>query len=246
MDEEKVGTSPEEIPDSAVNAQKEKKPKKKGKKRVVLWVVVIVLVVIFGGGGTVYATQHSNPLFCNAVCHSPMEPYVQSYLEGTSVVAEQANLKYPLTVTIHKDSDQEVVCLDCHPDGLDVQISEGISWITGDYSVPLEPLTLTVKDPKKATERSGVKTCLVAGCHEGISSLDELKEFTANRSRNPHSNHNGDLACTTCHKAHEQSVLFCTQCHEYETDGKTKIVVPDGWLTYTEKQLQLKEASQSK
>ena len=32
---------------------------------------------------------------------------------------------------------------------------------------------------------------------------------------NPHSQHDGNLPCTTCHQGHKQSVNYCAQCHYY-------------------------------
>ena len=223
--------------DEPSSSSTQEKPKKKGKGRVVLLAVVIAVVLLFGGGGIVYATQHSNPQFCNLICHVPMTPYVESYMDGTSVNAQQVDLDAPLGVVNHRDSDQDVVCVTCHTDGIETQIQEGIAWVTGNYTLPLE-LTMTAREPKDAHQRSGVETCLDAGCHEGISSLDDLKKFMADQVRNPHQNHNGDQNCTICHQQHEQSVLFCTQCHD-------DMEVPDGWLTYDEKQKQIKEAKTS-
>ena len=212
--------------------------RKRSKGLIALVTVAIVVVVLAGGGGVAYATQHDNPQFCNLICHVPMDPYVQSYTDNISVNSQQANLHYPLGVTQHKESDQELVCVDCHTDGIDTQIQEGIAWVTGNYTLPLE-LTLTVKDPKPnaVRQRSGITTCLTAGCHDGIASLDDLKAATSDRVRNPHDSHNGDINCTNCHQQHEQSVLYCAQaaCH-------TDVEVPDGWLTYDEKQKQIKEA----
>jgi hypothetical protein len=232
---EKSKTVPEEEPAVVVATDdKPKKPKKRGKAKIVILAVVIVVVLLFGGGGAVYATQHSNPAFCNVVCHTPMDPYVASYQNGTSINPLQTGLTAPLSVTIHKDAGQDIVCVTCHTDGLDTTIGEGISWLTGDYSVPLENLTLTLKEPKEH-QRAAVETCLRSGCHEGISSLEDLKASTADLKRNPHDSHNGDQDCTTCHQTHEQSVAWCTQCHADAT-------IPDGWLTYTEQQKQIKEA----
>lgn len=242
VEKNEVGTGEAHENSGAANgpaeSTKKKKPKKKGKALVIVLVVVIVVVLLFGGAGVVYATQHSNPQFCNLVCHTPMDPYVESYVDGTSVSAQQADLDTPLSVTIHKESDQDIACVTCHTDGLGTQISEGMSWITGNYTVPLEDLVLTVKDTTNAHERSGITMCLTAGCHEGISSLEELKKSTAHLDRNPHDSHNGDQNCTNCHQIHSQSVMMCTQCH---ADAE----VPDGWLTYTEQQKQIKEASAS-
>lgn len=207
------------------------KPKKRGRARMVILVIAIVVVLLFGSVGVVYATQHSNPQFCNLVCHTPMDAYVSSYMDGTSVNAQQTSLEAPLDVTVHRDSGQDIVCVTCHTDGIDTQIAEGVAWVTGNYTQPLTPLEMTVKDPSDAHQRNGITTCLTSGCHEGIDSLESLKESTADLDRNVHDSHLGAQDCTTCHQMHEQSVNYCTQCH---ADSE----VPEGWLTYSQYQAQ--------
>ncbi|MCL2530075.1 MAG: cytochrome c3 family protein [Coriobacteriia bacterium] len=217
----------------------EKPKKKKSKARIIILVIVIVLVLSIGGGGVVYATQHHNPNFCNAVCHVPMDPYVQSFWEGTSINPNQPDLEAPLLVTVHAESDDHVICLDCHTDGLDIQIAEGITWITGNVPQPLNPLRFTFGPPLGQHERDGVVTCLVAGCHDGISSLDDLIKATSNEVRNGHDietylayHTDKSLTCSSCHQAHEKSIMFCTQCHASDSPR------PPGWLTFLEGQKQ--------
>ncbi|MDR2453672.1 MAG: cytochrome c3 family protein [Bifidobacteriaceae bacterium] len=210
---------------------------RKGRKgRIALVSLGAAFVLVAGGGGGVYATQHSNPSFCNAICHTPMDPYVESFKEGTSTNALQTELTGPLSVTIHKDSDQGIVCLTCHDDGIGEQLREGWHWVTGSYSYPLEGITLTAKEPKVEGERSGVEFCLREGCHVGVETLEELKDVLSDQKRNPHDSHNGTLDCTECHRTHEQSVLWCTQCH---ADAQ----LPEGWLSYADQQKQIKEAA---
>jgi hypothetical protein len=210
------------------------KGKKRGKGRVVLITAGAVFVLLVGGGGGVYATQHSNPSFCNAICHTPMDPYVESYKENISTNPLQVDLAGPLSVTVHKD-DGDVLCVECHNDGLDVQLREGLHWATGNYVYPFEGKVLTAGEAKQEGQLNGVEFCLREGCHVGVETVDELKEVLSDQTRNPHDSHNGLLNCTECHRTHEQSVMWCTQCH-------ADAVVPDGWLTYTEQQKQIKEA----
>jgi hypothetical protein len=202
---------------------------------VVLVSLGVVFVLLVGGGGGVYLTQHSNPLFCNAVCHTPMDPYVASFEDGVSTNAAQVELSGPLSVTVHKDAGSGIVCVTCHDDGLGEQLREGWAWVTGDYVYPLEAKVLTVGEAKAEGQVGGVGFCLREGCHVGVESLEELKGALSDQRRNPHDSHNGTLECTQCHRTHEQSVMWCTQCH-------ADAVVPEGWLTYAEQQRQIKEA----
>jgi hypothetical protein len=51
-------------------------------------------------------------------------------------------------------------------------------------------------------------TCL--GCHGPYTALaDKTDKLEAN----PHGNHNGELACSSCHHMHKPSENYCIQCH---------------------------------
>ena len=52
--------------------------KKKKKWPIVVGVVVAVLVVAGAG----FWVWHEQPSFCNAICHSPMDKYVETYGAG--------------------------------------------------------------------------------------------------------------------------------------------------------------------
>jgi flagellar basal body-associated protein FliL len=212
------------------------KPKKKMKLGIkILMVVGIVIVVLAGGGGVAYATLHDNPAFCNFLCHTPMDPYVESYQNGISINAAQADSDAKLSVTLHKESDQDITCLTCHVTSMSEQINEGLHWVSGDYELPLEMKVVAKQiEEEPGGDKNGITFCLRPECHEGIASLDDLKKATDDRHRNPHDSHLGNQDCSNCHQTHEQSVLVCSQCH---ADAE----VPDGWLTYKEQQDQKKQ-----
>jgi hypothetical protein len=218
------------------------KPKK---RKIKLWLkiviaIVAVFVVLGGGAGAAYAIFHDNPAFCNAICHTPMDPYVESYQEGTSINPLQADSEAVLSVVTHKDSDQQLNCLSCHVPDMQEQIQEGIKWVTGDYELPIEMKLVNGQVKEDSGDKNGVEFCLRADCHEGIGTDDPLKDLkgiTADEHRNPHDSHLGNQDCSNCHQTHEQSVMMCSQCH---ADAK----VPEGWLTYKEQQDQKKLAEQ--
>jgi hypothetical protein len=188
------------------------KPKrKKGKK---LLIVLIVVVVVLAGGITGGLIWHEQPSFCNAICHNPMDPYLDSFNNNISVWTG-LDPGSPLGVTLHKESSQKLECLDCHVPTISEQMSEAMKWITGDYFFP--PL-----DPLEYDETF----CLREGCHEGITTSEDLAKATSDRVRNPHDNHNTPMKCYTCHQMHKQSTVWCTSCH-----AETKV---DGWLTWKE------------
>jgi hypothetical protein len=232
--EQESGGEPVDNP-TVVELSEDKPPKKKklGLAPKILIVVGAVIVVLGGGAGAVYALFHDSPAFCNAVCHTPMDPYVESYETGTSVNPAQADSGALLSVTAHKDSDQNINCLACHVPTMSEQITEGIKWVTGDYELPLEMKLASGQIKEGSGDKNGVEFCLRPECHEGIATLEDLKKVTADQHRNPHDSHLGNQDCSNCHQTHEQSVMMCTQCH---ADSE----VPEGWLTYKEQQDQIK------
>ncbi|MDR0346940.1 MAG: cytochrome c3 family protein [Coriobacteriales bacterium] len=223
--------------ESDASDEGELKPKKKGKLGIKILIVVAIVVVLLGaGGGGAYAVFHDDPAFCNFLCHVPMDPYVASYDEGISINPAQADSNAPLSVVAHKESAQQLNCLSCHVTTMPEQISEGISWVTGNYEVPLEMKVVSKQiEEVIGGDKNGVSFCLRPECHEGITTLEELEEATADEARNPHedAHFGGVLDCSSCHQIHEQSVNMCSQCHPDST-------MPAGWLTYAEAQAQKK------
>ena len=115
-------------------------------------------------------------------------------------------------------------CLDCHVPTLGEQISEGGAWLAGNYTFPLTERTAS--ELTEASGRSADELCLNEACHN--LTRDDLYEKTADMGTyNPHWAHHEELECTTCHKAHRASVMYCTQCH-------AQAEVPEGWLSMGE------------
>jgi len=171
-------------PDAAEEKETPKKKRSKKKLLIVLGVIGVVLVAL-GIGGVAW---HSTPGFCSTVCHSPMAPYVEGFYSGDT----------KLLVTAHAEEGEE--CLDCHKATLGEQLSEAMSWISGNFTDPL-PMTKT-----------GTRAfCLE--CHDS----EEIKLATVNyngTARNPHDSHYGDsLECFSCHRVHRESVMYCNSCH---------------------------------
>ncbi|MDR2106745.1 MAG: cytochrome c3 family protein [Coriobacteriales bacterium] len=214
------------------NGQEPGTKKKMNTGLKIFLVTVITIVVIVGGVGGAYLGLHDKPGFCNFICHTPMDPYVVSYEEGTSVNPAQADSGALLSVTLHKNSDQKINCLTCHVPTMDEQIQEGVKWVTGNYELPIEMKVVAGQVKEGSGNKNGIEFCLRPECHEGVASLEDLKAVTADQHRNPHNSHLGNQDCANCHQTHEQSVMTCTQCH---ADAK----VPEGWLTYKELQKQL-------
>jgi nitrate reductase cytochrome c-type subunit len=175
-----------------------------------------VLVVLIGGVGVTYLVTHEDPHFCNFICHTPMDKYVESYDNNIPVAATKTTFNGTLGVVLHKDAD--VNCLKCHVPTMSEQINEGIHWLTGDYELDedgsLSNIKLVTPSNKelKEGETDGVAFCLREGCHTE-KTLADLEAATASEKRNPHTMPHGKVDCYQCHKMHEASTNYCVSCH---------------------------------
>lgn len=152
------------------------------------WIVVGVVAAALVAAGVGFWVWHEQPGFCNAICHTPMDPYVEGYYSRDPA----------LLSAVHEGAD--VTCMGCHKPTLSEQLAEGASWVAGGYGVPLEQ------------RRFDDRFCLNKACHD--TSREGLAVDTRGYAYNPHEDYHGDdLACRDCHKVHEPSVNACTQCH---------------------------------
>ena len=53
--------------------------------------------------------------------------------------------------------------------------------------------------------------CLAATCHGGMEQVAARHKGAA--WLNPHASHLGNIACGSCHFAHEESKAYCLNCH---------------------------------
>lgn len=210
------------------------------KKRAGIIAAVAVAVVAVAGAG--FWVWHEQPSFCASICHTPMDPYYVTYEQGVGGVGYD---KYYNTVestqgmmaAVHHDAN--VTCMGCHVPSLSEQIGEGIGWATGGYTVydtEMQTVVLPQRTLADLTEARGVEDdalCMNEACHTNgteVATRDDLAQATASGSgRNPHDQHHGAIACDTCHKAHTQSINYCSDCHD-DAD------IPDGWLSVADAQ----------
>ncbi|MEF9842004.1 MAG: cytochrome c3 family protein [Raoultibacter sp.] len=163
------------------------KPRPKHKTIIISSVVVAVIIVASIG----FFVWHEQPSFCSAVCHEPMNAYVEGYFSKDDSILASTHQK------------NNVTCLKCHETNLGQQVSEGAAWISGNYSVPLEK-----------RDYASEETCLKSGCHN--MTREELTQKTAHLKRNPHDwSMHGTLnyECGDCHSMHGQQVDQCAGCH---------------------------------
>lgn len=225
--------------DKPVEVATEPKPKKKKKGLVVLF-TILGIVVVAGIGLFVW---HNQPSFCNAICHTPMDPYLPTYEaepgqaakdKWGNDVADASGMLAAAHRAAGVESGDKITCMRCHVPTLSEQVGEGISWVSGNYEVVDNETFGMVIGERSLTQlvaarglASGDEFCLNPDCHD--VTREGLIELTAglSASRNPHMPQHGEVSCDTCHKAHRASVNYCSTCH-------MDAPIPEGWLTSAE------------
>ncbi|NHM14143.1 cytochrome c-type protein Cgr1 [Xiamenia xianingshaonis] len=219
------------------SSTKEAAPQKKKKKWPIVVGIVAVVLIAAGAGFWVW---HEQPSFCNAICHTPMDPYNATYDQDAGVAGidkygnEVASTNGMLAVT-HKANESQSTCMSCHVPQISEQITEGINWVTGNYEVvktKTGALVPTERGLDQLTAARGIAPeafCLNEACHandDGTAmTRKDLVAATADMERNPHLEPHGETNCSDCHKAHRASVNACSQCHQ-DAD------IPEGWLSF--------------
>lgn len=203
------------------------------RRRITAAAVTGAVVMLAAVGMLVW---HEQPSFCNAICHSPMDPYLPTYeaADDGSAVDKWGNAvddPSGMLASVHATAGK--TCMDCHVPSLNEQVTEGLEWITGAYADPLGERTLDQLVEARGLENSE-EFCMNDTCHS--FSRDDLVKKTAWMGEvNPHLSQHGEQDCGLCHKAHRSSVMYCSQCH-------SDAVVPDGWVTYEESERLLEQS----
>lgn len=169
--------------------------KRRFQRKPLIALSVIMVVLVATGAG--FWGWHKQPSFCSALCHSPMDPYVEGYFSENQT----------LSVVAHQTAN--VTCLQCHEARVEDQVKEAVAWVSGNFS---DPLTVRRFGTVEFCDR----------CHndEDVSTGTDRPEIIAttanyqNSGRNPHDSHLGNVDCYTCHSMHGKSKLYCTQCHD--------------------------------
>lgn len=185
--------------DGAATAPSGKRPMAK-KTKMTIGVIAAVIVVAVAG----FWVWHETPGFCNSICHSPMDSYVESYYSEDP----------GMLVTAHAEAGD--TCLSCHEAELTTQISEVMAWVSDSYPMDGDKLA-------SGKEFANEEFCARPECHDMGEVVANTWGFEGNDAKyNPHSSHQ-DLAleCSDCHKAHDKSVLVCNDCHDLNA--------PEGW-----------------
>lgn len=166
--------------------------------------VVAVALACAGGGFFVW---HNQPSFCNAICHEPMDYYVDGYYG-------QETLGHAGLAVAHQQAG--VTCLQCHEATLEAQVNEGTAWIAGNYAMNEDG------GLQSALITADKKMCATAGCHDWEDVVAATQDWGGQPGVNPHKSHQGEaIDCENCHSVHDTSQMYCNACHVWE--------VPAGW-----------------
>lgn len=236
--------------DGAVDSVKQvaAEPAVKVKKKWPVALGVVAAVLLLAGIGMF--VWHEQPSFCGAICHAPMDAYLEGYNQEDNAAGvdkygnDVANTHAMLAVS-HKS--QNVACLGCHVPSIAQQIGEGTMMMSGSYTVvdrvngngfAQHERTLSdllVNAGHADDTGKGDQFCLRSGCHDmdrAELAKVQVVEGTVRQPHlwlnTPHASAGGmEFACGDCHKSHRASVNACTACH-------ADAVSPEGWLTFAE------------
>jgi formate-dependent nitrite reductase cytochrome c552 subunit len=137
----------------------------------------------------------------------------------------------------HVRSEGGVDCTDCHavkPKGKPGAVDGKVQFIADKESfgaaagLMKQPSAATVTAGLHAKSKVSCGACHGPGvpaagaevandrclaCHGPLDKLVAKTRPAQFADRNPHESHLGDIACTTCHRGHEQSAVYCLDCH---------------------------------
>ena len=148
-----------------------------GRRRGRRWPIVVgVVAVVLVAAGAGFWVWHEQPGFCNAICHDPMDAYVEGYYEDATLMANA-----------HARAD--VTCLQCHEAKIEEQVTEGLAWVRGDFATD-ESGHLTVQGVTADKNWGGE-----AGVNPHASHQGEAIDCS-----NCHGAHGASyMYCNTCH-----------------------------------------------
>ena len=107
---------------ASIDAQSDSLPGEPSSKRKVKrgWIVAAVVAAVIVVAGVGFWVWHETPGFCNSICHSPMDSYVESYYSGDKGM-QWVSDDYPMTpdgtkLATGKDFASEEFCAKsgCH------------------------------------------------------------------------------------------------------------------------------------
>lgn len=240
--------------DSVKQVAAEPAAKRKKKWPIVVGVIAAVAVLAVIG----MLVWHEQPSFCGAICHAPMDAYLEGYMQednaaGTDKYGNEVTNTHAMLAVSHRS--QNLACLDCHEPSIPQQVHEGIMMVTGTYTVvdqvdgtgygQIERTLSQLRENAGFPNESGKgdEFCLRSGCHdydrETLAKVQVVEGTIVQPHMwlaTPHASSGGmEFACGDCHKSHRASIYVCTACHnENSKIPLDSSSIPDGWLTFQE------------
>ena len=227
--------------DEANGAAADETTSRKRHKKAPIAIGVVAVVAVVAGAG--FYVWHEQPSFCNAICHTPMDPILHTYeaepgQASTDKWGNEVADASGMLASVHRVAGNEtgstIACVTCHTPVISEQITEGMQWIAGSYDTVSNDTYGSVVEEKNLTQlteaRGGSEEqfCLKSGCHVNADgstmTRDDLVAATSQYTRNPHLQQHGETTCSDCHKAHRASVNMCSECH-------ADAPIPQGWIT---------------
>lgn len=216
---------------SATSTTSTTKPRRVRKKSVIAATCIAIVAIV----GIAFWHWHETPGFCGTMCHNSMSAYSETFVQelGKPGVDKWGNAVSNVSAMLGPVHNQVgKSCLSCHIPTLPQQLGEVRETLTGEYYFPLHEVGVEqLRSNAGNPANTGDQFCLNSGCHIAksapVNTRADLERATKDLPFNPHSTRHGDIACSSCHKSHRASVMYCTQCHSEAYD-----IMPDGWVDY--------------
>ena len=179
--------------------------KGKGKRRWPIVVGVVAVVLVCAGIG--FNAWHNQPSFCNAICHTPMDYYVDATMRARNGARQLGR----------RARGRGVTCLQCHEATLEAQVNEGRRGFPARTASRRRQLAAAADHGRQGAMRSrGVPRMARRGGRH--------RELGRAAGREPARVPPGEaIDCSNCHSVHGESNMYCNACHSYE--------VPAGWAS---------------
>ena len=149
----------DETKETSAAASAPETPKKKRDwkgKRLPIVIAAVVAVTVLGVAGWAW---RATPGYCDALCHSTMSKYYDTFENQTDSLA-----------FAHKGVVNGK-CLDCHENTLGTSVRMAQSQLTGNHETPLAKVTYTNE------------FCLQSGCHAGAGIMPGASESSTKAAR---------------------------------------------------------------
>ena len=107
------------------------------------------------------------------------------------------------------------ICIGLMGASVSVNAAEGKFLADRHVAKGLPCTSFHVKDGSAELKIDDQKHEACVGCHGWYDAVSKRTQPKNPEEVNPHSQHDGNLPCTECHKGHKPGVNYCGECHMY-------------------------------